>query len=118
MFARYQGLIAVIVLVTMLSFAVIFHVYGQSQQMPTTLYEGISYDATLLALDKKALEEAYHERILHLFEIWISSGAPADALNFKNGLRITRRAYAQAKEQIEIREKQLNAFDQQQRGKP
>src|SRR5215472_8664872 len=112
---RYQGLIAVIVLVALLSFAIIFHSFGQSQQMPTTLYEGVTFDASLLALDKRALDEAYHERILRLFEVWLSSGAPPDAQNFKTGLRITRRAYAQARTQIETREHQLNALDQGQK---
>jgi len=112
---RWQWLIAAGALLGLLLVAFAFNVYGQTQQQPTQLYEGILFDATLLALDKRALDEAYHERILKLFEVWLSSGAPPDAQNFKTGLRITRRAYAQARDQIETREKKLNAIDQGQK---
>ena len=64
-------------------------------------------DATLLRLDKRALDDAYHARILKLFEVWLTSGAPQEATNFINGLRITRRAYAQAASAISKREAQL-----------
>jgi len=112
---QWQWAIAALALIALLLIAFAFKVYGQTQQQPTQLYEGVTFDASLLALDKRALDEAYHERMLRLFEVWLSSGAPPDAQNFKTGLRITRRAYAQARTQIETREHQLNALDQGQK---
>jgi len=87
---------------------------AQSQQTATVLYEGVTFDPSLLAIDKHALDEAYHTRIVRLFDVWLSSGAPEDAQQFRTGLRVARRGYAQAKEQIDRRERQLNALDQQQ----
>jgi len=83
-----------------------------SQPVPTpepapNAYQGLPLDATLLRLDKRALDEAYHMQILKLFGVWLASGAPTEAENFIKGLRIARRAYAQAATQITKRESQL-----------
>jgi len=75
------------------------------------LYENIPFDAAFLGLDRRALDEAYHDHMLRLFDVWLSSGAPEEAVNFKNGLRIARRAYGQAREQIRKREEQLIELD-------
>ena len=117
MFARYQWLVALIVLVTMLSFAIIYHSFGQTTT-PPILYEGLQLDPILLALDKKALEEAYHDQLLKLFGVWLSSGSIEDAKNFRNGLRNARRGYALARDAITAREKQIIDLDHQQGGKP
>lgn len=69
------------------------------------LYEGIPFDAHLLALDKRALDEAYHAQLLKLFGVWLSSQA-GDTRAISNGLHIARRAYSQAAAQIAKREQE------------
>jgi len=84
---------------------------GQAAREPI-LYQGIPMDAMLLRLDKRALDEAYHAQLLKLFSVWLSQQAPVDAAGIQNGLRIARRAYNQAAQQISQREKQI--LDEQQ----
>lgn len=85
-------------------------VRGQASPESSTaapeFYESIPSDPRLLALDRRALDEAYHEQIKKLFGVWVASGAPAEATQLKNGLRIARRAYGQASQQIVKREQE------------
>jgi hypothetical protein len=85
---------------------------GQTTGEPI-LYQGIPMDAMLLRLDKRALDEAYHAQLLKLFGVWLSQQAPVDAAGIQNGLRIARRAYNQAAQQISLRENQLHEQQQQ-----
>jgi len=101
---RWQWLIAVGLLLALLLIAMAFHVNAQPN---VQLYEGIALDAGLLHLDKRALDEAYHAQMVKLFGVWLASGAPADATNFRRGMGIARRAYGAAAGQIAEREKQL-----------
>ena len=104
-------MLAVIFLVALLLVALAFKVSAQQPQPPPVLYENIPFDPALLSLDRRALDEAYHNQLVKLFGVWLSSGAPEDARNFKNGLNIARRAFGQAREQIRKREEQLNELD-------
>jgi hypothetical protein len=108
---RWQWLIAALALVALLLIALAFKTMAQQPQPPPQLYANIPFDPALLSLDRRALDEAYHEHLLRLWAVWLSSGAPEDARNFKNGLNIARRAYGQAREQIRKREEQLNELD-------
>ena len=72
------------------------------------LYENIPLDATLLELDKRALNEAYHGQLILLWSVWLKDGA-GDPSRFQNGLKIARRAYHTAVEQIEKREREAEA---------
>ena len=72
----------------------------------TELYSGVAFDSKLLELDRIALDEAYHQHLLLLFSVWLKDQA-GDPTRFNNGIRIARRAYHQAAEQIDKREKQL-----------
>ena len=83
---------------------------------PPLLYEGLQLDPILLALDKKALDEAYHEQLLKLISVWLSTGNVDDARNFRNGLRNARRAYGILRDAILAREKQIIDLDRQQQG--
>jgi hypothetical protein len=74
----------------------------------TDLYAGVPIDAELLELDKRALKEAYHAQLLNLWAVWLK-GQAGDPQYFANGLKIARRAYGQASEQIAKREKQLGS---------
>jgi len=85
-----------------------------AQQDPPRLYEDIPLDATLIRMDKRALEEAYHEQLVRLFGVWLKQGAPADAQAFRNGLRIARRAYNQTAQEIAKREQELLELDKRQ----
>ena len=71
----------------------------------TDLYAGIPLDAHLLELDKRALAEAYHAQLLNLWAVWLK-GQAGDPQYFSNGLKIARRAYKQASEQIVKREQE------------
>jgi hypothetical protein len=71
----------------------------------TDLYAGIPLDAHLLELDKRALVEAYHLQLLNLWAVWLK-GQAGDPQYFSNGLKIARRAYKQASEQITKREQE------------
>jgi hypothetical protein len=73
---------------------------------PGSIYAGIPPDLHLLALDKKALDEAYHAQLLVLFNVWMK-GQASDSKYFQNGLQNARRAYMQASAAIEAREKLL-----------
>jgi hypothetical protein len=86
-----------------------------AQQRPDepVLYAGIPMDATLLEMDKTALKEAYHTRLLKLFDVWLSGGAKSD-VEIINGLKLARRAYNIAAQQIAKREQELLEHDRQQ----
>jgi len=103
---RWQWLIAAGLLLALLLIAMAFHVQAQPN-VSMQLYEGIALDAGLLHLDKRALDEAYHAQMVKLFGVWLASGAPADATNFRRGIGIARRAYGAAAGQIAEREKAL-----------
>jgi hypothetical protein len=105
-----QWILAIIFLVALLLIGLAFKVSAQPKES-SQLYANIPFDPALLSLDRRALDEAYHEHLLRLWAVWLSSGAPQDAVNFKNGLNIARRAYGQAREQIRKREEQLNELD-------
>jgi len=74
------------------------------QKRVTYIYEGIALDAALLELDKRALEEAYHEQAKRLFTVWLTTQEPK---YFTTGIRRAREAYHQAAEQIARREDEL-----------
>jgi hypothetical protein len=82
---------------------------AESQTGPPQLYEGVPFDAHLLELDKRALDEAYHNQLLLLFNIWLKQQA-VDPRQITNGLQVARRAYNQAASQIVRREQALRAY--------
>jgi len=87
---------------------------GQQIQEPL-LYQNIPVDAALLGLDKKALDEAYHDQLKKLFSIWLTTQAqsPGAIEGITNGLRIARRSYNIAAQQISKREQQILEEDRQ-----
>src|SRR5262245_24739989 len=108
-----------IVVAVWLALLIATHIFGgdqaEGQTDPPPIYQGLPFDPSLLALDRKALDEAYHQQIVKLFTVWLSQGAPEDATNLKTGLRIARRAYSQTTEQLRRLEQQLNELDEQQK---
>jgi hypothetical protein len=103
----------VIVVVILLVLAAIgflagrWYVEPSAAQVQQDLYGATPLDGTLLRMDKRALEEAYHAQMLKLFGVWIASGAPGEAVQFRNGLAIARRAYTLAAQSITKREQEL-----------
>ena len=73
---------------------------------PPQLYQGVPLDAHLLRLDRRGLEEAYHQQVIFLFTVCLKDGCK-DATYFQNGLRNARRFYGEAAKQIAQREKEL-----------
>jgi hypothetical protein len=95
---------AILVSVLLMLFA-LTRLLGAEQKGEIRLYEGIPFDAKLLTLDKRALDEAYHAHVVKLFEVWLTDGAREHS-RFTNGLKITRNAYHIAVQQITQREQQ------------
>jgi hypothetical protein len=114
--SRWQWLIAVIALLALLLFAVIVRGDAQGQGEPS-LYEGVPLDVTLLHLDKAALDESYRAQVQKLFGVWLSDGA-READRIKSGLKIARRSYNMAAQQIARREQELLEQDRQRQDKP
>ena len=79
---------------------------GQAITDPPQVYQGIPFDSHLLRLDRRALEEAYHQQLIFLFTVCLKDGCK-DATYFQNGLRNARRFYGVAAKQIAAREKEL-----------
>ena len=79
---------------------------------PPQLYEGIPIDATLLEIDKRALEDAYHQQLLLLFSVWLK-GDLAEDRRIKLGIRRARIAYMSAAQQIAKRSQELLQQDRQ-----
>jgi hypothetical protein len=90
---------------------------GQNNPYPPQLYEGVPFDANLLALDRRALNEAYHAQLLLLFSIWLKQQA-VDARQITAGLQIARRAYNQAAGQIAKREQALHEEEEHRTDQP
>jgi hypothetical protein len=93
--ALAAGIVALAVIVCWLANA--------DAQSNDDLYGDIVFDPKLLVLDKQALNEAYQEQIKHLFSIWVK-GQVKGTTEITNGIRIARRAYGVANNQIEKRE--------------
>lgn len=107
-----------IVVALLLALALIGYLDGrwdvQAEPAEPLLYEGIPPDAELLQLDKVALDEAYVEQAKKLFQVWLSSQA-GDATQFRNGMRIARRAYHHASAEIAKRLEAAEKAQEQQR---
>lgn len=102
--------LALAVVVVVMAATIIFFsmLAAEAQQNPPLpeLYAGIPLDATLLRLDRRALDEAYHAQVMLLFSVWLKQQA-GDPAQITNGLKIARRAYNHAATQIAKREQQL-----------
>ena len=102
----------VIALVILFALAFVGWINGRWTEAPaqaTTeplLYSGVPLDAHLLRLDRRALEEAYHQQLIFLFTVCLKDGCK-DTTYFQNGLRNARRFYNEAARQIASREKEL-----------
>jgi DNA-binding MarR family transcriptional regulator len=96
-----------ILLVTAIGAALLPSLLAQpQQQQDIQIYEGISPDAQLIQLDRRALNEAYHEQVKTLWLVWLK-GQAGDPIYFKNGLTNARRAYNIALTQISKRESEI-----------
>jgi hypothetical protein len=101
----------IVVLVILFVLAIVGFMSGRWDEAPaapqgTDLYGDTPIDATLLKLDRRALDEAYHAQLLKLWGVWLADGA-RDPKHFKNGLGNARRAYGLALEAITKREQDL-----------
>jgi hypothetical protein len=102
-------LIMVIALVILLAMAFVGWISGgweaQGQQNEQ-LYGDAPLDAVLIRLDKRALDEAYHQRLIRLWEVWLSP-TTRDASSFAGGLKLARQRYGEAATAISRRERQI-----------
>jgi hypothetical protein len=102
----------VIVLVILFALALFGFFTGSWDEAPAApqaspdLYGGVPLDSTLLKLDRRALDEAYHQQLLKLWGVWLVEGAKDDK-HFRNGLGNARRAYGLALQAINKREQEL-----------
>jgi hypothetical protein len=99
----------IIVLVILFALALVGFMSGRWDEAPAqavtevNLYGDVPLDATLLRLDRRALDEAYHAQLLKLWGVWLADGAK-DPSRFKAGLGNARRAYGLALHEITKRE--------------
>ena len=109
--------IAVVIAALATIFLVAFLFSARSQSVPEGgVYAGITPDYHLLELDKQALDEAYHQQLLVLFNVYLKGGT-GDSQYFQKGLQNARRAYYQASSAIIEREKLLRVQKQKEEEK-
>jgi len=106
----------IIVLVILFALAIVGWSTGgwdeaPAQQAEQQLYGDTPLDAVLIRLDKRALDTAYEQRLVRLWEVWISP-TTRDPTAFTNGLRIARQRYAEAAAGISRRERQILELEQ------
>jgi hypothetical protein len=101
------ALTLVIVLVILFALALIGWSSGRWDEAPAQeqLYQGVPIDQHLLAIDKRALDDAYRDHLKLLWSVWLKDDVKVTQ-RINNGLRISRHAYAVAAEQIERRERE------------
>jgi hypothetical protein len=97
----------VIILIVLLALSVIGYLSGgweaQGAPEPSVVSK---YEGHLVEIDRRALDLAYQDHLKLLFSVWLKDDVAAEQ-RIRNGLRIARRAYASAAEQIEQREQAL-----------
>jgi len=100
-------LIVLAILLALALFGYLTGAWDQADaQQGEQLYGDAPLDAVLIRLDKRALDTAYEQRIIKLWEVWISP-TTRDAAAFTNGLKIARQRYSEAAAAIARRERQL-----------
>lgn len=94
---------ASIAIATVLVIAAIgYAVFSESQaQVPPPLPK---YDTRLIELDRQAVERAYSQQAVHLFQQWMKDDTRQPE-RMTQGLIQARSAYSQAMERIEERER-------------
>lgn len=103
------ALTVIVVLIVLFAFAIAGFLSGRWEagaQQEQQLYQGIPLDAHLLPKDRAALEEAYKQHLIRLWNVWLTDGA-RESSRIKTGLKIARQAYHQATQELDKREQQL-----------
>jgi hypothetical protein len=93
----------VIVIVILLLLAAFGYLTGRWDEADAQVLAPSKFDSDLIAIDKEAVKQAYHDQVVHLFAVWMKDekGQPDRALV---GVRQARRAYIEAMTAIEKRE--------------
>jgi len=105
-------IIVLVLLFAMAAFGYFGGRWDQAEGQEQQLYGDTPLDAVLIRLDKRALDEAYHQRIIKLWEVWLSP-TTKDATSFTNGLKVVRARYSEAATAISRRERQILDQEQQ-----
>ena len=105
-------IIVLVLLFAMAAFGYFGGRWDQAEGQEQQLYGDTPLDAMLIRLDKRALDEAYHQRIIKLWEVWLSP-TTKDATSFTNGLKVARARYSEAATAISRRERQILDQEQQ-----
>jgi len=105
-------IIVLVLLFAMAAFGYFGGRWDQAEGQEQQLYGDTPLDAVLIRLDKRALDEAYHQRIIKLWEVWLSP-TTKDATSFTNGLKVARARYSEAATAISRRERQILDQEQQ-----
>lgn len=99
-------IIVLIILFAMAAFGYFSGGWEAQGQQSEQLYGDTPLDAVLIRLDKRALDTAYEQRLIKLWEVWLSP-TTKDAVAFTGALRVARQRYAEAATAISRRERQL-----------
>jgi hypothetical protein len=100
-----RPIIVILIVILLLILAGLYTRIETQGEGEPQLYAGVPFNAKLLELDKRALDDAYHDQIVKLFGVWLTHGIN-DASNFRRGLQNTRKGYEMAAEQIAKREQE------------
>src|SRR5215831_19484177 len=106
---RRVGLSVAVVFIAVLGLATLDYFEdgaAAQQQAELALYEDIPLDATLLHLDKTALNDAYHDYVVLIMSVYLK-GNLADDERAKAGFKKARAAYNIVASQIAKREQEL-----------
>jgi hypothetical protein len=99
-------LAAAVVIVTLLILFILNALFGEDAQAQLLDQHPSPYDARMLELDRDALDDAYHDTMMHLFAVWTrdESGQPGRAIK---GANQARRAYLEVKQALDMRSKAI-----------
>src|SRR5262245_19543310 len=97
---RDSLVIATVVLVVVMALLLASH--GETQKPEPAPSQ---WDTDIIELDKQALDAAYRQHAVLLFNNWLKEGVPTPATRAKAGFINARRGYIAARDAIEMREK-------------
>jgi hypothetical protein len=110
-------LTCIIVLIVLLLLSLIGRTIGGWDESPAQpalvlILPPSKWDQKIIELDEQALDEAYIQKIKHLFDIWVRDYESAHPERAMKGAAQARRAYMQIRDAIEIRRQQIETREQ------
>jgi hypothetical protein len=102
-FKHRVGITIIIVLAVLLALALFGYLTGGWDTPAQAETPSSKWEASIIGLDKQALDQAYVGQMAHVFGIWIKDGV-ADPSRARVGFANARKGYDAARSEIEKRE--------------